>query len=186
MDTVELAALEPATTAKLAGIVSALAATPTLCDSIPPPGTSNGRRTPAPCRSAAPSAGMVEHYGGVDIHSLVLPNSTVSPAYAVIGGNALLGTSTAAVRHAVDTHNGAPAITAASLFKSSPASGATGGLLFVDAQHVLSAIESSLSSSEKAGFDKDALPYLRALPTVAVTGSQSAAEQHTHTVVTVG
>lgn len=125
--------------------------------------------------------------GAVVLHTLTLPRSDATPAYATFDGYAVVATDPDTLRAAVDAHNGsAPGVSSSATFHSSPAGNATGGLLFVDFPALFKAVDAALSGSDRADFDQNTLPDVKPLRVLTVTSSGDARAQQTHVLLTVG
>jgi hypothetical protein len=151
-----------------------------------------GGLAPLPPGSQCPTAKpklpqwQTTHEGGVDVHYLGSATANPTPAYAVVGGTVVIGSSVTTVAHAVTGHSSGMSITGQPAFHSSDAANALGGVFFVDLQRVVGAVDSSLSGADKSSFDSNALPNLRPLRVFTVTSSSTISEQRIHMVLTVG
>jgi hypothetical protein len=119
--------------------------------------------------------------GSAILFSMDPLDSGFQPTYAVVDGYAVIGTDPAAVRGAIDAHRGKAAdITTQEAFRSSSAAGSRGGLLFVDLQRVMSAVESALSDQDRADYDKNIKSNVAPLRTLVVTSTGDTRQQSVH------
>lgn len=136
----------------------------------------------------ASSLWQTQQEGSVTIHFLDLGSGApVLPAYAVDGNDVLIGTDPAAVRHAIDAHNGTESsITSQDHFRSATAGQSTAQVTFLDLQRIASAIENSLSGTDRDDFDQNAMPVLRPMHTFTATSGGDVYHQTSHMVLTFG
>jgi hypothetical protein len=126
-------------------------------------------------------------HGDAVIHSMHDVGMGYAPSYTVLDGYAVIGSDPRAVARAVDAHNGsAPNVTSSKLYASTIPANATGGLMFVDLQRLMSIVEKNLSGSDRADFDKNVKKDTDPLRTFAVTSSGDTRHQSVHVVLTVG
>jgi len=112
---------------------------------------------------------------GVTISSVPLSGGAgvgVEPSWAVINGWAIVGSSPAEVRAALDSHASGSGIGKSSAFQTatSHVTATSNDLFYMDVPAVVSAIRNILPPAAQASFDRKVAPYLSPIGAVALSG----------------
>ncbi|MEA2647548.1 MAG: hypothetical protein QOE92_2631 [Chloroflexota bacterium] len=136
-------------------------------------------------------AGTAEQYKSVTIKTLtpsyaIPDHESSTPAYAVVSGEAIVGSAVEEVKKLIDAQDGGSNITGTDAWKrgaaASPDLGAT--FFFLNFDTIRPAIERSISSEDRDNYDRDTAPYLKPLKALMASG-KSDANGYTEQVVLV-
>ena len=128
-------------------------------------------------------------YRGTTITSLPVPglgDAGVAPAYAVLDGVAVMGSSPSEVRAAIDAHAGGTRITGAPGFTAAGAYAPGSPVLYLDLQRIRAAVERALPAEMRPEYDRDLRANLAALRSLRITRQGSGAEATERAFLAIG
>jgi hypothetical protein len=173
-------------TNELAASLSSELSTPTAAPSgatsptVIPPAVAAAARTRRSWHSST--------YHATTIRTLVLPGAprAIQPSYAVDGGAGILGASPDAVRDVIDARGGAN-LTGSPGYQRAVAAldGVDDGVLYVDVDAVVAAIDEALAPEERWSFDQRIAPNLRPIDALVIGGRSSLPVSTTRVVLLV-
>jgi len=139
--------------------------------------------------SSALAATHTETYRGAQITSLavgVLGDTGIAPAYAVTGGMAIIGSSPAEVRAAIDAHASGARVTTAPGFVAAGGFSPGDPILYLDLDRIRSAVEGVLPADVANTYDTDLKANLAPLHALRITGQGTGAQATARLFVVTG
>lgn len=142
-----------------------------------------GRMLDAVLSSLAP--GALKQAPIIEGSATIVSLGASAPAYAIVGGVGIVGSSVNAVRDVIDTHDGRPPVTDTSAYRGSGAPAAEDGVVFADVQTMVAMIRSWLPAADRSGYD-GAAAGVAPLRTVTAASSGDRSVQRVRIEVVVG